>query len=214
MTLDSFIHRLKQIKEAIPHGIEAHRMMSPKERMRFLYVEDFEDLHPKESAVMMLLYPKDDQMKLLLIERAVYAGVHSGQIGFPGGKVDKTDPDLEYTALRELYEEVGIDANDIKVVKPYSKIYIPPSNFYVQPFLGIATKEINFLPNPDEVASIIELPIEVVFEDRFVEDVTLKTSYSTQTQVPAFRYKNYVIWGATAMMISELKETLRSSFIY
>lgn len=214
MTFDSFMHKIKQVEEALPYGIEAHRIMSPKERMHFLHVEDFEVLHPKESAVMMLLYPKDDQTKLLLIERAVYKGIHSGQIGFPGGKVDKTDPDLEYTALREVYEEVGVSSKDIKVVKPYSKIYIPPSNFYVQPFLGIATKELKFFPNPDEVATIIELPIEVVFDDKFVEDVTLKTSYSKQTKVPAFRYENYVIWGATAMMISELKETLRSSFIY
>ncbi len=214
MTFDSFLHKIKQIKEAVPYGIEAHRMMSPKERAPFLYVDEFKDLSPKESAVMMLLYPKKGKTYLLLIERAVYKGVHSGQIGFPGGKFDSTDTDLKHTALREVYEEVGITKTEIQVIKPYSKIYIPPSNFYVQPFLGIATKELNFSPNPDEVAAIIELPLEVIFEDKFVEQVDLKTSYSEQTPVPAFRYNNYIIWGATAMMISELKETLRSSLSY
>ncbi|MGG5507229.1 MULTISPECIES: NUDIX hydrolase [unclassified Myroides] len=211
MTFDSFLHKIEQIKGATPVGIEAHRLMIPVERIPYLYAEDFVERHPRESAVMMLLYPKEKETNVLLIERATYKGVHSGQVGFPGGKYEHNDLDLLQTALRETQEEVGVVQGDIEIIQPFTKIYIPPSNFYVQPYLGIAEKELIFTPDAFEVANIIELPLHILLQDSIVKEVEMKTSYASWTHVPAFIYKDYTIWGATAMMLSELKETLKSA---
>ena len=211
MTFDSFLHKIEQIKGATPVGIDAHRLMIPIERIPYLYAEDFAERHPRESAVMMLLYPKDKETNVLLIERSTYKGVHSGQVGFPGGKYELADADLQQTALRETREEVGILQQDIQIIQPFTKIYIPPSNFYVQPYLGIAQKELLFTPDTYEVANIIELPLAVLLQESLVKAVELKTSYASWTQVPAFIYNDYTIWGATAMMLSELKETLKNA---
>ncbi|MBB1150193.1 MULTISPECIES: CoA pyrophosphatase [unclassified Myroides] len=212
MTFDSFLHKIEQIKGAKPVGIDAHRKMIPQERIPYLYAEDFSERNPKESAVMMLLYPKEQETYVLLIERATYKGIHSGQVGFPGGKYELNDQNLQHTALRETHEEVGIVEQDIQIIQPFTKIYIPPSNFYVQPYLGIAQKELLFVPDAFEVASIIELPLHVLLHEHIVKEVEMKTSYASWTHVPAFIYNNYTIWGATAMMLSELKETLKNAF--
>lgn len=212
MTFDSFLHKIEQIKGATPRGVDAHRLMIPEERIPYLYADDFAARNPRASAVMMLLYPKGLETHVLLIERATYKGVHSGQIGFPGGKYEREDADLLHTALRETQEEVGIEDKDIQIIQPYTKIYIPPSNFFVQPYLGISQKELLFIPDAFEVANIIELPLDILMEDQSVQTVEMKTSYASWTQVPAFVYKDYTIWGATAMMLSELKETLKTAF--
>ena len=212
MTFDSFLHKIEQIKGATPRGIDAHRLMIPEERIPYLYADDFAARNPRASAVMMLLYPKGLETHVLLIERATYKGVHSGQIGFPGGKYEREDADLLHTALRETQEEVGIEDKDIQIIQPYTKIYIPPSNFFVQPYLGISQKELLFIPDAFEVANIIELPLDILMEDQSVQTVEMKTSYASWTQVPAFVYKDYTIWGATAMMLSELQETLKTAF--
>ncbi|WP_413512623.1 NUDIX hydrolase [Myroides odoratus] len=209
MTFDSFLHKIEQIKGAKPAGIDAHRLMIPVERVPYLYAEDFVERNPRESAVMMLLYPKGQETNVLLIERATYKGIHSGQVGFPGGKYELEDLDLEHTALRETHEEVGILGKDIQIIQPFTKIYIPPSNFYVQPYLGISKKELSFTPDAFEVANIIELPLHILLQDQLIKEVALKTSYALWTHVPAFIYGEYTIWGATAMMLSELRETLK-----
>ncbi|MGS4345009.1 NUDIX hydrolase [Myroides odoratus] len=212
MTFDSFLHKIEQIKDATPMGIDAHRLMIPVERVPYLYADDFVTRNPRASAVMMLLYPKALETHVLLIERATYKGVHSGQVGFPGGKYEQEDVDLLHTALRETQEEVGIVDKDIQIIQPYTKIYIPPSNFFVQPYLGISQKELSFIPDAHEVANIIELPLAILMEDQLIQKVEMKTSYASWTEVPAFVYKDYTIWGATAMMLSELKETLKTAF--
>ncbi|WP_410880700.1 NUDIX hydrolase [Myroides sp. DW712] len=212
MTFDSFLHKIEQIKDATPMGIDAHRLMIPVERVPYLYADDFVTRNPRASAVMMLLYPKAMETHVLLIERATYKGVHSGQVGFPGGKYEYEDVDLLHTALRETQEEVGIVDKDIQIIQPYTKIYIPPSNFFVQPYLGISQKELLFIPDAHEVANIIELPLAILMEDQLVQTVEMKTSYASWTEVPAFVYQDYTIWGATAMMLSELKETLKTAF--
>lgn len=209
MTFETFFHQIQAIKTAELLGIEAQEVMVPSERRPYLEIEKFTDKQPRTSAVMMLLYPKQEEMSLLLIERAVYKGVHSGQVGFPGGKFEKEDRNLEETALRETNEEVGIPANQIEVIKPFTQVYIPPSNFIVQPFLGVITETPTINPCAYEVANIIELPLKTLMDDSIVKSVYLQTSYADYIEVPAFVYDDYTIWGATAMMLSELKETLK-----
>jgi len=205
----SFLKYVPKIaKESLP-AAHAHAKMAPIERLELLNSFSYEGLSPKKAAVMMLFYPKENQTHLVLIVRNSYPGVHSSQIAFPGGKVESYDVSMADTALRETEEEIGIHKSTIEIIKEFTEIYIPPSNFLVAPFLGISTSEPFFVLQPDEVAGIIELPLTVFLDDKNVVTRKLTTSYAASIDVPAFLVKEHVVWGATAMMMSELKETLK-----
>src|SRR3954462_10233753 len=114
----------------------AHIKMAPKERAEALKNLDLQATNPRIAAVMMLLYPKNKETHLVLIVRNAYNGVHSSQIAFPGGKYETFDVNFRETALRETHEEVGIPSEKIEIIKQFTPVYIPPSNFSVHPFLG------------------------------------------------------------------------------
>ena len=195
----------------LPAGA-AHIKMAPKERADTLKNLDLQAVNPRIAAVMMLLYPKNKETHLVLIVRNAYEGVHSSQIAFPGGKYEIFDISYEATALRETQEEVGILSEKIEIVKEFSPMYIPPSNFLVHPFLGISHDELSFYPDVREVADIIELPLSVFLDDEIIMEATLSTSYGSNILVPAFNIQNHIVWGATAMILSELREVLKTSF--
>ena len=138
----------------------------------------------------------------MLILRKTYKGVHSAQIGFPGGKVEPEDDSLEMTALRETEEEVGVPTQDVSVLKKLTEIYIPPSNFFVQPYLGIAESTPQFIPQESEVEALIEVPLKEFLNNNIRVDKLLKTSYAQQIKVPAFELQGHIVWGATAMMLN------------
>ncbi len=209
MDFQDFITHIPKIEQETLLGDLAHEMMSPPERAELVKVMNFEAINPKKAAVMMLFYPKNKKTHLVLIKRNSYKGVHSAQIAFPGGKVELYDLNFQETALRETEEEVGVLRHKIKVIRPFTEIYIPPSNFMVYPFLGFSEDELVFLPDPEEVAGIIELPLKDFLNEDFVVNHKMSTSYSVDIEVPAFQIQNHVVWGATAMMLSELKETLK-----
>ncbi|WP_396175321.1 NUDIX hydrolase [Flavobacterium sp.] len=209
MDFHSFLKYVPKIaKETLP-AAHAHAKMAPIERLELLNSFSYEGLSPKKAAVMMLFYPKESQTHLVLIVRNSYPGVHSSQIAFPGGKVESFDASMADTALRETEEEIGIHKSSIEIIKEFTEIYIPPSNFLVAPFLGISISEPSFVLQTDEVAGIIELPLTVFLDDKNVVTRKLTTSYAASIDVPAFLVKEHVVWGATAMMMSELKETLK-----
>ena len=209
MDFQDFITHIPKIEQEILLGELAHQIMSPPERADLIKNLNLETLNPKKAAVMMLFYPKNKITHLVLIVRNSYKGVHSAQIAFPGGKVELTDLNFEDTALRETEEEVGVLRHKIKVIRAFTEIYIPPSNFMVYPFLGFSEDELVFLPDPEEVAGIIELPLKDFLNEDFVVNHNMSTSYSVDIQVPAFLIQEHIVWGATAMMLSELKETLK-----
>lgn len=213
MKFDEFLKYIPKIANEFVSATKAHEKMAPKERLAELAQLDLSKKDVRNAAVMMLFYPKDTITHLVLIIRATYPGVHSSQIAFPGGKLEDTDADLKAAALRETEEEIGVIKNSIEVIRPFSEIYIPPSNFLVSPFLGICKNELTFILQEDEVAGIIELPLSDFMDDSNVVTRKLTTSYAVDIDVPAFLVKEHVVWGATAMMMSELKETLRMVFI-
>ena len=210
MDFQYFLEFVPNLVQAALPAMKAHVKMAPFERIESLKNIDIENKNPRTAAVMMLFYPKNGVTHLVLIVRNSYEGVHSGQIAFPGGKYEKEDKDFKETALRETQEEVGIRPEIMEIIKAFTPMYIPPSNFMVNPFLGICNDEICFVPDPSEVAQIIELPLSVFLSDAIVIEANLSTSYAQNINVPAFEIEGHVVWGATAMILSELKDVLKT----
>lgn len=212
MNFQDFLEYVPKILEVSLPAKEAHFKMVPLSRIESLKNQNLNGFNPKTAAVMMLLYPKKGKTHLVLIVRNSYDGVHSAQIAFPGGKFEEEDENYEKTALRETQEEIGINQNDIKLIRPFSQLYIQASNFLVHPFLGFCKDEIVFIPDNNEVAQIIELPLSDFLNDDLIVSATLSTSYAKNIEVPAFNIDGHIVWGATAMMLSELKEVLKKVF--
>ena len=159
---------------------------------------------------MALFYPNHENItNLLLILRKTYEGVHSNQIGFPGGKRERGDTDIAHTALRETYEEVGIPSHEIRIIKALSTVYIPPSNFEVQPYIGLLKKPGAFVLQESEIEASVEVPLISFMDDSNIYVQNLSTSYADNIEVPAFKLNGHTVWGATAMMLSEIKELLK-----
>jgi 8-oxo-dGTP pyrophosphatase MutT (NUDIX family) len=162
----------------------------------------------KLSAVMLLLYQKNDEWHILAIRRTENGNAHSGQIGFPGGRNEPNDENLLHTALRETYEEIGIKNNDITIVGDLSPVYIAVSNYNVFPYIGFIHSIQNFNISEQEVQEVLEIRLS----DLLAPTAKIKTEVISPIEpkqkriVNAYRLPNdSIIWGATAIMIAELE---------
>lgn len=170
---------------------------------------DIASKNPNLAGVMAVFYPTNkNSTSLALILRKTYKGVHSNQVGFPGGRVEPEDENLEETAKRETEEEIGIPRNDIRIIGSLTKVYIPPSNFWVHPFMGYLESTPVLVAQESEVESILEIDLDHFLEDSSIVNQQLNTSYAKNIEVPAFLLNDQIVWGATAMMLSELKQIL------
>jgi 8-oxo-dGTP pyrophosphatase MutT (NUDIX family) len=209
MNFDNFKDILPKITKIPLPGLSSQLKMAPSMREKELKTMEDRMKNARKSAVMALFYPNAQQeTNFVLILRKTYKGVHSNQVGFPGGKVEEEDQDYKMTALRETEEEVGIDPKKIQVVREITATYIPPSNFIVQPFIGILEETPSFIPQPSEVEDIIEVALTDFLSENAVIEKELTTSYMKKIQVPAFYLNDHVVWGATAMMLSEVKDII------
>jgi 8-oxo-dGTP pyrophosphatase MutT (NUDIX family) len=209
MDFHQFNKLLPKIQNSPLLGDEAHFLLAPPSRQVSMDFYKSKPYEPKLAAVNLLFYPKKNDTYLLFIKRTADQSVHSQQIAFPGGKKDAEDLDMQYTALRELEEEVGITSNLIEVIKPLSQLYIPPSKFEVHPFAIVAKQPLVFVPQVEEIAEILEIPLSFLLSDDSLTETTLNTSYATNLSCPVFKWENHIIWGATAMIMSEMREILR-----
>ncbi len=209
MHFDEFLKYTPKIRNVELPATQAHAKMAPSNRLDLLKSIDFNQINPKQAAVLMLFYPKNNKTHLALIVRNSYNGVHSSQIAFPGGKVENQDANFSETALRETHEEIGIHPKKINLIRPFTQVYIPPSNFMVYPYMGYSNDELEFTLQQEEVAGLVELPMADFLDDRIVEHKIMKTSYADAFEVPGFKVNEHFVWGATAMMLSELKETIK-----
>lgn len=213
MRFSEFSTRIVKVKNLELPGEDFHLKMAPIERLLELKRKAREKESAKQAAVLCLFYPSSEgETRFVLILRKTYKGVHSAQIGFPGGKIEVGDRTLEETALRETEEEVGVPVTDVSVLKKLTEIYIPPSNFFVQPYLGTSENTPYFILQEDEVEAVIEVPLTEFLDDSVRVTQTLKTSYAKQIEVPAFHLQGHVVWGATAMMLNEIREMLNQLF--
>lgn len=166
--------------------------------------------NPRLGAVMMLVFNKDGKAHFSLIKRPVYDGVHSGQIAFPGGSKDDEDKSMEETALRELYEEVGIKANEVEIIGQIEKVYIPPSKFLVTPFVGVLDGSPSFAKDDFEVEEIIEVPMSLLFDESIVKQGHVNVGKDNfKLKVPYFDIFGHMVWGATAIMLSDFKAIMK-----
>ncbi len=210
MLFSEFVQHIPKIKDLELPGEEAHFKMAPELRNRLLKDLRLKEVNPRQAGVLALFYPDADALAtLVFILRKTYRGVHSGQVGFPGGKHEREDRDLADTALRETEEEIGVPRQQVELLSPLSEVYIPPSNFVVRPFVGVTYETPAFKLQEEEVEDVLEVTVKDVLDDSNVITQTLTTSYARAIEVPAFQLNQQVVWGATAMMLSELKELLR-----
>ena len=210
MNFDEFSLNVSKVKNIQLPGQVSQFKMAPPFRKELLEKSKEALNFAKKAGVLALFYPdRNHQASLVLILRKTYEGVHSGQVGFPGGKLEKYDTSLEMAALRETHEEIGVPIRDIKVLTALTELYIPPSNFYVQPYLGISSNNLSFYKDDLEVEEIIEVPIKHFLNEDLVIFKKVSTSYNVDVEVPAFYFNDYVVWGATAMILSEIKDLLK-----
>jgi 8-oxo-dGTP pyrophosphatase MutT (NUDIX family) len=208
MYFEEFLSKIDQIQTKELGGLDAQFKLAPKLRLRY-NKQKIEASNPKKAAVLSLFYPNEDNKACLLLTlRASYNGKHSSQISFPGGKIETADSNLQETALREAYEEVGVLKNEIRIIRETTDVYIPPSNFLATPFLGYTTSRPDFIKNY-EVEELIEVLVEDLLDESNITSTFMTTSYMKKIEVPCFKLNDYIVWGATGMMLSEIKELLK-----
>ena len=158
----------------------------------------------RQSAVLILLFPKAGEWHVVLTERVGSANdPHSHQISFPGGSLDACDVSLEACALRETYEEVGIPPETINIIGKMTDLYIPVSNFHVHPFVGWTAVQPHYQPQATEVKEIIEAPLSILLNSDNHKKMNMDIRGMHLPDVPYFDVHGRVVWGATAMMLSE-----------
>ncbi len=209
MNFTDFLLQTSKIESAILGGLTSQFRLAPKIRLKYTE-EMIAANNPRQAAVLALFYPdKNQQTRFLLTLRASYNGTHSAQVSFPGGKIEQDDIDLIHTAKRETFEEVGINQEDITIIKQLTDAYIPPSNFLVTPYIGF----IDYTPNfniSEEVKETIEVKFSDLLDDSNITTNKLTTSYASNVDIPCFKLNDYIVWGATAMILSEIKDILKA----
>jgi 8-oxo-dGTP pyrophosphatase MutT (NUDIX family) len=198
---------IKSYHQGLP-GTEAQLQMAPlqrKENSNNYFLKN----NSKQSAVTVLWFESESIPHLLLTQRTAQLKHHGNQISFPGGRKDDQDASLIDTALRELKEEVGVAASEVNLVGDLTSLYIPVSNYFVQPFLAVASERINFSINTSEVQAVIKLPIFDLIDDKRIAQESIKLGNGLLQKVPAFKIDNKIIWGATAMILSEVKAIVK-----
>lgn len=203
---DIIIQIEEKIKTGLP-GIDAQNRMSPILSGGDKYRE-VPDNH-KKAGVLALIYPKDDQLHLAFIVRSSRdkRDKHAGQIGFPGGQYEPIDTDMKATAIRETYEEIGVVPDDIKIISPLTELYVFASNFLVSPYLGYIHYKPKFELQPSEVEELLEVPLSM-FNDDIKETKNFNVRGGEIKDVPFYNLGGHTLWGATAMIMSEIEDII------
>ena len=197
-----FIDQLKrQLNQPLP-GKDAHSIMmiNPKP----IFKNNAKTIKP--SAVLILLFFKNDNWNFFLTKRSQNVNHHKGQISLPGGVQEKKES-LQKTAVRETEEEIGIPSQDIQIIGHLSPFYVPVSNFKISPFIGWMKKRPDIRTHDKEVEKVFSVSI-----DEFILTSTQKTKYDKlngqMVKIPYFDIDNEIVWGATSIILSEFKNII------
>lgn len=192
-------------------GEESQFKMLPSIRPRISWDKILET-KPTLAAVMLLLYPDGDKTMFSLILRNTYNGAHSAQIGLPGGKLELGESELE-AAIRETYEEIGVRVDQERIHFPLTKVWVAPSKFLVTPFVATLNEKPKFNIDEFEVNKLIEVNVDDLLNEEIFVETKVESKYVKDLKVNAFMLENQVVWGATAMMLSEFKDILKRELI-
>ncbi|MBX2981399.1 MAG: CoA pyrophosphatase [Flavobacteriales bacterium] len=164
---------------------------------------------PRESAVLILIHPVNGTDHTLLMRRAIYPGVHSGQIAFPGGKREAEDPSLIDTAIREFQEETGANTSGFEIMGQLTRIHIPPSHTLVTPVVAWAPQLGSLRPDPREVDELLDVPLPELLRDDILFRKPIRMNVDgSDHMVVYWDVLGETVWGATALMIAELRTIL------
>jgi 8-oxo-dGTP pyrophosphatase MutT (NUDIX family) len=209
MSAQNFLSSFKQTFEFGLPGEEAHQLLMPLKRP-LSSVAKANTSNFRESAVGIVLHPFNNSIHCILIRRPSYEGAHSGQISFPGGKRDLDDVDLEYTARRECLEEIALPHEHADLIHPLTEVFIPVSKFSVQPYVFFTEDLPELTPDDREVEEIISFDVfDLLRHDKIPTTSIPINAGFTMKDVPYFDIHGHIVWGATAMMLAEMRALLK-----
>lgn len=187
-------------------GFKAQMRMTPHPRPGNRLYFEVEDSSIK-AGVLLLFYPYQDKLYLVFTRRTENVDFHKGQISLPGGR-QEPEESLEQTALREAQEELKIDPDSVRILGRLTPLFIPPSNYCIYPIASFSEKRPDFQPAAQEVAEVLEIPVEHLLEP---ENTHMETWMirGAEVKVPFYLFRGHKIWGATAMVLAELVELLK-----
>lgn len=157
----------------------------------------------RHAAVALPVFPIDGKWHVALMKRTEYPGVHSGQISIPGGEVEQEDVDRFDTAMREFEEEMGVNLRQSHVVSGLSERFIPPSRFVVTAFVACLDHQPQWKVDPTEVAAVLTVPVEALLASDALQPHVIEIKSGVKVSLPAYAWEGEVIWGATAIMLTE-----------
>ena len=187
-------------------GWNAHKLVLPLGRKSKYDPNDFIG---RESAVSIMLYPNENKLETIFIQRSLYEGSHSGQMAFPGGKREEYDNDLEATARRECWEEIGVPEDHGRNLGQLTEVYIPVSNYVVYPYIFHVDEIPDLILDPTEVHDTVRFDLMRLINDDLLKTTEIRfTNNLIRKSVPYFDVHGKIVWGATALMLSELRVLL------
>lgn len=204
-----FAGKLKSLLEAGLPGEQAHARMAPLSRPLSSLAKQSAKIF-RESAVALVLFEDEGDQRIVLTQRPQYDGKHGGQVSFPGGKREEGDLDLLQTAMRECFEETGMQLTLEEYIGPLTPVFIPVSSFHVEAYLFYLDYVPQFQKDEREVEAIFTVGITELLDDKRVQQTTISLGDNVKLKdVPYFDLESKIVWGATALILSELKEILQ-----
>lgn len=204
----ALILRLQRRLRAPLPGLPSQLKMIPSPRPGQQVYTEVESTSQK-AGVMILLYPKSGAAHIVFIRRPETVLHHKGQISFPGGGFEAGEDGIA-AALRETREEIGVPEGRIRPLGGLTPLYIPPSNYCIYPVVGAADEAPLFIPRPEEVDEILEIPLEHLRDPASTRRETW-TIRGEAAEVPFYAFGSHKIWGATAMVLAEFLDVLASN---
>lgn len=206
MKIEELAERIKErMTSSLPADLSHQKLFSYK---REGVEEVLSKNQHKDSAVLLLLYPRFKEPHVVFMLRPIYNGTHSGQICFPGGRKETTDQDLWQTATREAYEELKIIKSEVQQIGELSPVYVPPSNFLIRPFLAYSHNRPRFHPDKREVQEVIEIPLSELRKKETLRNAKIVVQQRGELEVKGFHFGGRFIWGATSMILMEFLDVL------